>query len=516
MKRIKRVVIHNYRGVEELDLDVPAAGAIARGRNGGGKTTILKAIKAALLAQDVGADAIRKGADRSEILVDIDDLAVQRVITEAGQRVTVSKGEFEVKKPQTYLQELLGTSSLDPMDLLLLKGKERRKAILAALPVTVTVEQLRRWWDKCPDNYDTSGHGLEVVATVRDAAYRKRADKNKEAKAAENELTATRKAAETIHAPAEAPDLDRLENESAAAAARVASLESRQAEAAKQERAVAGRREKVEALRQQAASIRGQLRPVSDEELVSAEEAVRSSQASVARIRAELEAAELQLRSAEKSAIGLHAAREQQEADVERAQSVEQQADELEAAMASVAIQPVPEVELEAARVAATTARDMLGQGRADYNAAREQKAAKLKVAELEAKVATIREEAERLDSIVKALSNDAPAELLSQAKGIDGLSLDGDEVLLDGVRLDALCGAEQIRFCVEVARRANSKSKILICDGLERLDPEAMDVFVREATRGGYQLLAMRVDRGDVVIEAIADGVEVEERAVA
>lgn len=515
MRKIKRVVIHNYRGVEELDLDVAPAGAIARGRNGAGKSTILKAIKAALLAQDVGADAIRKGASKSEILVDIDDLAVRRVITEAGQKVTVSRSEFEVKKPQTYLQELLGTSSLDPMDLLLLKGKERRKAILAALPVTVTVEQLRRWWDKCPDNYDTGGHGLEVVATVRDAAYRKRTDKNKEAKTAENELVAARKAAESIQAPSEAPDLDRLENESAAAAARVAGLESRQAEAVRQEQAVAGRREKVEALRQHAETIRSSTRPVSDEELLEATEAVRSSQITVARIRTELEAAEAQLRSAQKAAIGLHADREQQQAEAERAQSVEQQADELEAAMASVAIQPVPKVELEAARINAATARDLLGQGRADHNAVRELRLARSKVDGAEAKVAAIREEAERLDVIVKALSNDAPAELLSQAKGIDGLSLDGDEVLLDGVRLDALCGAEQIRFCVEVAKRANSRSKILICDGLERLDGDSLDVFVAEATRGGYQLLATRVDRGDVVIEALEAESETE-RAVA
>jgi hypothetical protein len=254
---------------------------------------------------------------------------------------------------------------------------------------------------------------------------------------------------------------------------------------------------------------------VSDEQLVSAEEAVRSSQAHVARIRAELEAAETHLRSVEKAAIGLHAAREQQEADVERALSLEQQADELEAAMASVLVQSVPETELEMARTAAKTARELLAKGRSDYNAVRELKAAKLKVQEAEARCVAIREEADRLDVIVKALSNDAPAELLSQAKGIDGLSLDGDEVLLDGVRLDALCGAEQIRFCVEVARRANSKSKILICDGLERLDPDSLDVFVAEATRGGFQLLATRVDRGDVVIEAIDGGLE-EERAVA
>ena len=65
----------------------------------------------------------------------------------------------------------------------------------------------------------------------------------------------------------------------------------------------------------------------------------------------------------------------------------------------------------------------------------------------------------------MRSLTEQAPAELLAQCDGIPGLSLDGDDILLDGVRLDSLCGAEQVRFCVEVARRANAKSKILVVD---------------------------------------------------
>jgi chromosome segregation ATPase len=516
MKKIKRVVIHNYRGVEELDLDVPAAGAIARGRNGAGKSTILKAIKAALLAQDVGPDAIRKGAAKSEILVDIDDLEVRRVITENGNRVSVSRGEFEVKRPQTYLTELLGTSSLDPMDLLLLRGKERRAAVLAALPVTVTVEQLRAWWPKCPDDYDCSGHGLEVIATVREMAYRRRAEKNKAVKEADTALSAAKKAAESISAPAEAPDLDRLENEAEAARAHVVSLQSRAAEAQKQIAGLASKRAKVDSLRTDAERVRSEARPVTPEEIERATDAVESTRAAVARLRAQLEAAELTLRDCERAAIHLHASAEEYDAAIERALGLEQQADELEETLESTAVRPVSATELESAEAAARAARERLDRGRLDVQVMRESKRAQEALAAAKASAIEARSDAGRLDAIVKALTDDAPAELLGQADGIDGLTLDGDEVLLDGVRLDALCGAEQIRFCVEVARRANSKSRILICDGLERLDPDALEVFVREATRGGYQLLATRVDRGDVVIEAIeAEHVEVE-RAVA
>jgi hypothetical protein len=47
----------------------------------------------------------------------------------------------------------------------------------------------------------------------------------------------------------------------------------------------------------------------------------------------------------------------------------------------------------------------------------------------------------------------------------------------------ESLCGAEQMRFAVEVARRSNPKSKILIVDGIERIADDRLEDFIREAT---------------------------------
>jgi hypothetical protein len=131
-----------------------------------------------------------------------------------------------------------------------------------------------------------------------------------------------------------------------------------------------------------------------------------------------------------------------------------------------------------------------------------------------ESKAQEAEAEAERLDKMVKALTDDAPRELLSSCDGIPGLALVGDDITLDGVSLDGLCGAEQIRFAVQVAKRANAKTKILVVDGLERLDPESYDEFVREATSDGWQLLASKVDRGAMVVEAISADENVSEAA--
>lgn len=506
--KIKRIEIHNYRGIEERDISVAPAGAVAKGRNGAGKTTILRAIKAALMAQDVKPDAIRKGADRAEILVDLGDLMVKRVITANTSTVAVEQGEFAVKKPQTYLTELLGTSSLDPMDLLTLRGKERLQKVLDALPVRVTVEQLRQWWPKCPDNYPCDGHGLQVIERIRKAAYDQRTAANKSAK--ETAAEASRLAAEAIDAeraaPKEEPDVEALVAVVHAARSSLDALKSRQEQAQTQTRKTEAQRARVNAMRSEAvAVVAGAEDPAAVAEIArEISLSVDEAQAEVDRLRQCLEIA-IKARDRENDAMkAIIDRRARAEKAVADATQLQRQADDLEAALTQAAVEPVTDEDLEMARRSEEYgARDLEAarQGAALFtkalNAARA--AAAAQVAADAAKA-----EASRLDGIVKALTEDAPAALLASCDGIDGITLEGDEVLYNGIRLDTLCGAEQVRVCVELARRLNKKSRVLVVDGLERLDPEQLDVFVHEATRDDYQLIATRVDRGDVVIESL------------
>jgi len=116
----------------------------------------------------------------------------------------------------------------------------------------------------------------------------------------------------------------------------------------------------------------------------------------------------------------------------------------------------------------------------------------------------TLAKRARELTAIVDRLRNDAPRELLAKSEGIRGLGIDGDTLTLDGKSIDAVSGNEQMFFAVEVARRANAKTKILVVDGLERLDPDALPFFINAAARDGFQLIATRVERGEMVLEAI------------
>lgn len=494
---IRRLQILNYRGVAERDITFPPGGAIAAGENGKGKTTIVRAIRAALSAQDIAPDAIREGADRAEILLDLDDINVRRLITEKTSSVTVKRGDMVAAQPQTFLRDLLGTSPLDPLDLFLLKGKERRAKVLEALPVTASLADLRKYAPELPDDFDVKGHGLEVLDRARKIFYDRRTEANRSAKEAERAA----KEAATTAAAATPDDADLnvpgaiLAGESAKAA--VVMLHQRKQDAEAAEARTASTRDRIAKMRGEAGSIIASAAILED---VTALGAARDAAcAEVDRLVEEHRQAEKRLvAAADAYDAALRKAHEETQRQA-RATELRAQADELETAVAAVAAPP-SEVEIAAAQTAYETALATVA------SAKRVEEGRLLRAKAMDANRARdlAQSEADRLDTIVKALTDDAPSALLSAANGIPGLTLDGDDVLFEGKRLDVLCGAEQIDIAVEVAKRANAKSKILIVDGLEKLDPKQMKRFVSRATADGFQLIGTRVAEGEVVIEAI------------
>lgn len=512
MKKIARIEIRKYRGIEALDVDVDAHGLIAEGGNARGKTTILRALRAALCAQDIGPDAIRHGHDRAEILVDLDDLTVRRVIGPKKSSVSISQGDKVIATKQAYLTELLGTAPLDPLDLYLAKPKERRAKILSVLPISVSLADLRKFAPDLPMDFDVSGHGLEVLESARKRYYDLRTEANRAAADAKEAVSAAKKAA------ANAPEDDGVNVPGCVLAVDEAtraleSLRAQERDAAAANTRTATTREKITRLRADANTlVDGPRRsPDTGKEIarrVDAQKAVIArALAEVQRLEAELatmreqhthQLNELSPLLAERKAFDDELARAaSREAEATR---LRDQASELESAIASVNSPPTAE-EIAAGEKTLADARDVADKAKAVESG----RLARAKAVDATTALLQADARADELDATVKRLSTEAPAALLSAAGAIPGLSLDGDEVMLDGKRLDALSGAEQLDLAIEIARRANAKTKILIVDGLERLEPEALDRFVSRATAGDYQLIATRVSKGDLVIEALA-----------
>lgn len=502
--KLRRVRVRMFKGIEELDVSIPEAGTLVKGGNARGKSSFLDAVKTCLGILDLKDDAIRVGASGTELFIDTDVVEAKRSLKRGAKpTLLVGRDGMKASKPATHLKDLLGTSSLDPLDLFLGDAKSRRAKILAALPITVTREQIAKYAPEAelPLDFTTEGHGLEVVERARKFFYDERTVANKEAADAKREADRLSEEATALAravTPGPVLAVDAAKAAVAAAERELAAVEGRAETAAAAHLRTAGHRQRVEALRAEAADevkSAGELTATQalEQQLEEASESVRVLEQQLASSRAALVHLTAQLVQA-KTDNDRHARAKGRAADLRT------RADEILATLAEAAIVAPTTAEIEAAdgRLgAARAARERAEQQAKAISAVDVAESARKAAKELEA-------EASELDATVKRLTHDAPSELLAAADGIQGLTLDGDEVLLDGVRLTSLSSAEQLKVSVEIARRANAHTKILVVDGLERLDEDQLERFVAHATRGGWQLLGTLVTKGDLEFVAI------------
>lgn len=502
MPKITRLEIRSFRGIRDLTISVPPEGAIVAGGNARGKSSILKAISAALAGQGIGQDAIRLGDDAAEILVDLDALHVRRSITAKGSSLTVTNPEGDKwSKPQSRLNELFGTAALDALSFFLAEPRERRKLVMEALPVTVTAEDLARWAPgatKILGRISLEGHGLEVLDRLHKAFYDLRAEVNKAAKAARAEATA---AAHFPPAPEDAPTLEDAEKENAEARKALMQLEAREMAGTEARKASERTTTLIAAMTVSAESRRARHRGApTDEQLAEAERTHSATIAELQRLEDLIALARKAESEANAHVAGILRARERAAEAELKAAAEEGRALELRASLASVDAMAVPRADIDAARAflgRTITALD-------DAKAAATARDAETKAQQLAATATKREADAAQVDEIVRRLATEAPQELAERSALIPGLGIDGDSITLDGVAIDSLSGAEQMRFAVDLCKRLNANAKILVVDGLERLDDDSLDAFVATATAGDWQLIGTRVSKGELVIEAL------------
>lgn len=540
---ITRIEATNCFCFQTFSMDVPKDGAIIEGGNARGKTSVLKLVQAALVEKGASKDMIRKGADKGEILVRVDNHFVRRVMSGGEKfrttlRVTDETGKV-VPEPASFLKNLLGLSPLDPIELFLEKDKAKRRAkILSAIPCTVTAEQLAAWCPKGASLVELVGddgmgspalgdHGLEVIERARKALYAKRTEANrvvKDRQTATDQAVAKEGAAyDALSAfridnalPDKAPALDDAQRALDDAKRAEIALDEQDRAAEQSAKAQIRTREKIATLRQKASDLRANqplapdikattdaMRAVDEaqQEVNEAQAAIDDLEAQLARMRETLANKKSWHEKTRAHVDALSVQQQRAEAAVDEIADLEGQAEELEQALGALPIAPSEaqfddverRIKQAIALVDFAKKTAELAQHASEVDRAR-------------AMLRSAQEDAGALDKAVKALADDAPAALLSAADGIKGLTIDGDDIFLDGVSLDQLSGQERLFFAVEIARRLNAKSKLLCVDGIEVLDAEHRKAFIEAATKDGYQLIATRVvdDGGDPIAKPI------------
>jgi len=123
-------------------------------------------------------------------------------------------------------------------------------------------------------------------------------------------------------------------------------------------------------------------------------------------------------------------------------------------------------------------------------------------------------QEADKLDDIVKKLSKEVPEDLIAKAKlPVEGLTISGNDIFVNGVSLDNLSSSEQLRFGLEIVRALNGNFKVICVDGIETLDKESFEFFLKEVENDDFQYFVTRVE-GDTPHSIVVEDGQIKNKA--
>lgn len=440
--QLNRVHIKNFLSITDVDLK-PGQVTMITGPNNQGKTTILRAIEAALKGSTEGS-MVRHGADMAEILLEFDnDMTVHRKIRKDGkQGVQVKKGEMSADKPQTMLDGLMQGLTFNPLDLL--DPKMRADALLRSIDIRVTeadvVEQLRGLPVVSLPPVAYEQHGLKVAEQVHRYFFQRRAEANKVAK--------------------DKADVFKVKT--------------------------------------------GELPPVNEAKLLAAKNA--SSEDVVRNGIGQLEQQmkfELQKKAAYDGAVGSQAecAALLQKAEL-RVITLQS---ELNTAKAQVELRTEDVAKAKVKVQESTPNLEVIADISAKIRGHNETLAAFAYMREISAQIHALddvgkaMDEAKKfaadMDRIVDAVGPQFKAKLMQRAElPVKGLEYRDGEFYLDGSSIDNLSSSAALRLAVAVARRIANKTKLICIDGAELLDEKSFAELRVEIEGDGYSYFITKV----------------------
>lgn len=426
--KIARLRITNVLGIDEIDI-APKDVNLVAGSNGQGKSSMLTAIEAAFRTKNIDPTIIREGQPKAEILIELDSgQTVRRTITDRGSDAQVAQGKTILPKPQTVLNELVGSSALgfSPIEFFSADAKEQRRIFLQAIRIrfatldgwrdllgerdTETIRELGGIPEK---GWAGARTALEELQIFQDWVYAQRTIENRDVDHAKKARAALEEKIPVGFDPNRfRKPVGDLYDELATKQAEITNLERKQSEVAAKRREITLLDDKIQRLEKDLKDAREQ----------------RGAAAIVAmNLLSELEAAEVPDLSELRAKIAAH----------EDGKTILARYDE--------------------ARVFADAEK-------------------------------VSKEKAERLDRLYAKLTNETPRKILAQAKlPIEGLQVREDGIYFakseaaQPVPIKRLSQSEQIRFSLNIARALTGHLKVICIDGVEALDDASYKALMEE-----------------------------------
>lgn len=436
--KIQHLRISNILGISELELS-PQGFTQISGPNGTGKTSVLEAIKA-VLSSGHDATLLRKGADKGEVVLVLDDgTELSKTVTPANSTTAVRRDGKKIARPAEAIKALTDVLSVNPVDFLLAPKKERVRVLLESMPLeadTAHLAEIAGIEVKAAPGL----HALHVINQVHQQVYDERTGTNR----AVREKQATINQLEAAVPPAPA-GVDGDEQD----------LELKLAEADGVRTGTLGRiAAKLDGLQRKAQEDIDAIRAETQRRI---DEIRAEGQARADAVKADLAEQERKAAGAREKALAAH----------------------------SQTVQPI---------------QAQLASIRNDREAAGRRKQTLETIANLRTELGTLQADAQKQTEALAAIEQ-YKSDLLA-ALPIPGLEVRDGEILRNGIPFDRLNTAQQVEIAVEVAKLRAADLGVVCVDGLELLDSNTLAAFRESALASGLQLFITRVSDSEFSIQ--------------
>lgn len=456
--------IKNFMSIKDVELKCGQINLI-QGKNANGKTTILKALETAVKGSS-NKNLVKIGEDRAEIIVELpDDTKIRRTINANGnQNVTVSKGDFEVKSPQTYLKNLFNFNSFNPLELL--SEEKRTESILNAIHLTVEEEDIASKLgvkkEDLPMGVDFKDHGLKVIDSLYKIYYANRAKANKETLEKKNRFESYKKDIKEV----EAPKFDKLK-----ISAEKEAINQSRLELAKEEAIAGSSKNAAEEGRKKLDTFKLEMSKI-DNEISQYQEDIAILENKIALCKGRKEAG----------------------------------AKAIEELQSSLEKQPIPDLTaFEVRRQELNVKESELTNSLNEIAAYETHQKLVDTVKDMESEYEKFKKESDKLDNIVKLLAGPIKKELM---EGVDlpigGLEFIENQIYIKGVHVDNLSTAQTLVLAISLAREVCKTTKAICVDGAEVLDEETFKTLIENIKGDGYTYFITRWTESSEIPEGV------------
>ncbi len=486
--RVVEVQIRDVLGAREFALAPGRGNTVLSGRNGSGKSTALQAIQAALgggsLARIARIDPAGQEVEPEVVLLLEGQGNEAYRVERTGEKVRVrarvgDTAAFEdVGKPQAWLRSLYDPQGANPVTFLTAPDKERALLLLEALPLDYDRAELLREMAidaSALPSMPAGLHPLEEIGLIRDAVFRSRTGVNRDQRGKAMAAEQTRRNAPAVVPDDQAAEIAKLRQEKEALARQLA---------AEQERAVADEDRAITAARH--------AHQVADAGVNAA------FKAAAAKLRAAFEQGAAEIRAAAEKQIDELRAATEASINTRRLQDerVLEEGDRTAAEAMAVArdMRELADGQIRARQGELVGLSVKLFDLEAQAEHAARARALHAQAQQFDDEAARLETESQRLTAALEAL--DAFRRRMAKDLPIEGLSIEGREIRVDGIPFEQLNAAKRVELAVKVAclRAQGSRLKIVFVDGAESLDTEHFDLLCRELEKAGTQAFVARV----------------------